>query len=1633
MGTYRYININGVAVEREALEKHLEKIASNHIINNKSNKHTYPVPRMLENYEAIKEVYELLNYHLKLGIAIHPAGEWLLDNFYVIEEIVKNIQKELTQKKYINFPCIQNDEYNGFARIYIIAAEIIAHTDSKIDINSLERYLHAYQINKLLSMDEIWNIGIFLQIVIIEKIRHICEVIYISQMQKYKVESIVERLIEKKKNNEQKFRKNFRFKHKENLTKYPFIEYMSYKLKKYGKQSSTYLNILEEITEKTGTNVSDIIKKEHYNIALQKVSMGNCITSIKEIQRINFLEIFEHVNGVEEILKNDPAEVYTRMDHKTKEFYRNQIKWISRKTKISEMFIAKKTLELAKKQEKGTKVSHVGYYLIDDGINDLYKELQYNSLNLSKKTKSILYISTVLILTLVLATVQAMWIDTYINNKILLLFEILLLIIPTSEFVTQLLNYILGKIVKPRLIPKLDLYNGIDEENTCMVVIPTIVKSREKVQELVKKLEVFYLANKSNNIYFTLLGDCSESKKRNEPFDQDIVEEGRKEVELLNEKYLNENFPIFHFLYRNRSWNEKESCYIGWERKRGLLTQLNEYLLGHESNKFKENTIEKYKEKLSKKIPNIKYIITLDSDTDLTLNSAFELVGAMAHILNKPVLNYEKNKVVEGHALIQPRVGVDLEISYKNPFTQIFAGSGGIDCYTNAISDIYQDNFDEGIYTGKGIYNLEVFSKVLKDEIPENTVLSHDLLEGSYLRCGLATDILLIDGYPTKYISFMNRLSRWTRGDWQIIKWIYKGPLNLISKYKIFDNLRRSIFESTSLIAIFYFIILQLAYNVKTKINIAIILFNCVLPFFLEILDRVILRKEGEKKQKTFTTKIDGMIASIDRTIITIGCLPYKAFVCEVAKWKTLFRMFISHRNLLEWTTSEEAENSSKGDIISYYRIMIINVILGVMLLFLGIKYISILYYFIGILWICIPGVMCYLSKEKHKKNALQYLNNSEKEYLQEIANRTWLYFKEYLTKENNYLIPDNYQEDRNPLVVNRTSSTNIGLSLLAIISAIDMNLITKDDGIELLKSVLNTVNELPKWNGHLYNWYNIKTKEPLSPRYISTVDSGNFVGYLYVVKSYLEEISKCGEIQLKGNSLKEHLEKVDNMIKETDFSVLYSKERRLFSIGFNIEDNKLTDSYYDLLASEARQASLIAIAKGDVPIKHWNSLSRTMTNLNDYKGLISWSGTAFEYLMPNINIPRFTGSLLDESCKFAIKSQIEYSKRLGIPWGISEAAFNAKDLYSNYQYKAFGVPWLGLKRGLADEMVVSSYGSVLAIVDKPKEVIKNLKTLEYQGMYNKYGFYESIDYTISRIQNGKIGNPVKTYMAHHQGLILLSLNNLFNNNALQKRFTLNPEIKAVSILLQERMPEKYIITKEKKEKPERIRYKDYENYTITEYNKVNERLIRGNVISNANYTVAINQKGEGFSKYKNIYINRYKKTDDYSQGIFFYIKSIQSGKIWSTNYDVYQYKPDKYITKFMPDKDEFERTDGNIKTRMKVTVAPNEPVEIRRLELENLGNTEEILEVTSCFEPILSSKEKDYAHPSFNDLFLKFDYNEELESFIIKRNNRSKDESEVYLATTLSSDGEKIGDIAYEIDKDKFIRKRKSWNTKND
>ena len=1008
----KFLNIKGAVLDNEGLKNFMEKIAASYDIGKFSNKDTYPMDRLNKNYLFIEKTYSLLNEHIKIGIDIYPAGEWLLDNFYIIEEAVKKIKKEMPLKKYIKLPGIANGSYEGFARIYLLASIIVGYRDNIIDDESLKQAISAYQRQKTLNMEEIWNLWIFLEIAIIENIRSVCEKIYSAQIQKYKVEEIIERVIKKR----NKYKK-LKYLSINNEVKYPFVEYMSYKLKMLGKSGTAYLRILEEEIKKIGISIDGAIKKEHFDIAMKKVLIGNGITSIREISRINFLVLFEEINGVEEILKKDPANKYLGMDFKTKAYYRSVIKDLADRTKISESYIASKALELAlnNKEEK----AHIGFYLIDEGYNKLLKSLNVSRKYYKKneKTKAKMYIYSIYIVSVLFSILFGMLVFNKSKSLFYSIVISILSVVPISEIYIQLINYVLIKKVKPKLIPKMDFSKGIPKDYTSIVVIPTIINSSKKVKEFMYKLEVYYLANKSENLYFALLGDCTTSQNEKESFDKEIETTGQEEVDRLNEKYAKNKQPKFFFLYRNRTWNAGEKAYLGWERKRGLLNELNEFLVNG-TNKFRYNT-------LAGEDLNIKYVITLDADTSLCLNTASLLIGSMAHILNKPKVT--NGIVTKGHGIIEPRVGIDLDSSRKTFFSRIYSGNGGTDLYANAISDVYQDNFGEGIFCGKGIYDLKTFHEVLNKEIPENRVLSHDLLEGCYLRAGLATDIFLLDGCPTKYNSYITRLHRWIRGDFQIIDWLYpkitikdgtrkQNPLNNLSKFKILDNLRRG------LTPVFSLILILIGLLIKDHIVFGLGLFTVFSPSLLDLGNYIIFKKnEVNIAYRNIIKTISDLSASVLRGVLEFIFLPNKAIKTLDAVIRSIYRLKISKQNLLEWTTSEDAEKQAGTGVLAYIKCMKPNIILGLICILIGDVFTKI----VGCIWFIAPLIACSISKEDRDKEKIK---EEDIKYLSNIGQITWQFFKENLNEKNNFLPPDNYQEDRKEKVAYRTSPTNIGL-----------------------------------------------------------------------------------------------------------------------------------------------------------------------------------------------------------------------------------------------------------------------------------------------------------------------------------------------------------------------------------------------------------------------------------------------------------------------------------------------------------------------------------------------------------------------------------------------------------------------------
>lgn len=1542
------------------MENYAKKIAIEHKVTGKANFETFPKKSLVEDFAVITIANRILNECIQLDVVIPPSGEWLLDNYYLLEEQVNSVKNSLKENEYFKLPAIK-----GTARCLLLAREFVEFVDGNVTAENIQIFLNAYQSKRVMEMREIWMFPTMLKIALIQYIRKVSERIIVAQYQKLKVESLVERLVKKVPAGEQKFNHYKNLEVDSEATSY--VEYLTYLLKKLGKEGVGYLEVLEDEVKRVGTTVSDVIKTEHYDLTLRRVSIANSITSIRRLARLNWPIIFANTNGMDQILKQDDC--YDSLDYETKEEYRNCIQNIAEKTNISEVYIANKLIEISQNQNE-----HIGKFLIGDKKRELYQVLGVRY----RETKHKLF-----------WYLMAIYFPTLIFSYALTGSLFWLAFIPISEIFVTIVNRIISKKIAPSKLPRVE---KISEDVETFVIVPTLLNSEERVKKMMESLEVYYLANQGEKLYFALLGDVSEVDKEKMDYDEEIMQVGQAEALRLNKKYGKE---IFYFLYRKRVFNSSQGKWLGYERKRGMITEFNRFLLTGEQGTFQINTIQ------TNKIPKIKYIITLDADTELPMDTAKKLIGIMEHPLNKPVI--ENGVVTKGYGLIQPKVGISIQASTESLFSKIFAGSGGIDIYSTAESNVYQDVFGEAIFTGKGIYNLKVFQEVLEGQIPENMVLSHDLLEGSYLRCGLASDVEIIDGFPSRVNSYMIRQQRWTRGDWQIIKWLWKEPLNALSKYKILDNLRRSLVDILTFV-------LMLTGHIPTALLVIFI------PLIIDLLDRVLNLNTSQKKSaiKDYLPIISGLKGSLYRGFLNLLFVPYKFVLMLEAIIKTLYRLFVSKRNLLEWLTADDAERVLGKNLKSFFREMIITPILGIVLIFT----ISLINHdavwlaaTLTILWFLTPFISYEISlPEKPKKEKLL---PEDKVFLLDIAKKTWNYFEDYMTVENNYLPPDNYQEKRKNVVVSITSSTNMGLGILAIISAYDLNFIAEEKMIELLKNTLNTIERLEKWHGHLYNWYNIKSLEVVNPKFVSTVDSGNFVGYLYAAKTFLiNKAEECNEIIKKEIYLNMY-NIVSQLINQMDFSKLYDESKSLFSMGYDFRENTFVDSYYDLLASEARQASFVAIAKRDIPYKHWFNLGRTLTTVNTKKGLISWAGTMFEYFMPSIVMDSYRYTLLDETYNFCIYSQKEYAKKLKIPWGMSEAAFNLMDLNYNYQYKAFGIPWLGVKRGLKDEIVVSPYSSILALSRDSQDVIKNLKELEKLGAYQKYGFYESIDYTPNRTDKGKYA-IVKTYMAHHQGLILTSINNYLSEQVLVKRFSDNPEIKMASMLLQEKVPQNIIYTNEKKEKVKAIKYKYYEEYREKEINK-NEQNV--NILSNEQYTLLIDNFGKGYSEWRGKRVNRFKEKNE--QTNFFYIKNIKTKECWSNFYNSLLKEPDDYTTIFSPAISKFVRKDGNIITTTKIAVSPEDNIEIRQLEFENQGDEEIELDIISYLDPILCDHDTDITFPAFNKLFL---YPHRYKNAIIlEKRERNPNVKNTQLLVTFFENPEDLS-FAVETDKIKLL-----------
>ncbi|MGG7078850.1 GH36-type glycosyl hydrolase domain-containing protein [Clostridium sardiniense] len=1730
------------------------------------------------SFMKIKDTYKYIKVLSNEGEEIIGSGEWLLDNIYLIEKEYKAIRTNMPRAYFENL-VIEEESSGRVPRIFILAREMIR--ENKGRVTEEEAISFILEKNKRLNMGELWAFPLMLRaslIINISKVTDELKSIYKDRKEgrelAYKVISV--------KNNENR------------------------------------LNILEKINDRSKVFTEEFYKvlkdnsiedEEVYNIAVSKVdkdkqdknlirssfmegsledTIGSSIASLREIDGINWRRFFSETSIVEKTLMKDPDRTYGKMDFKSKDYYRHKIEKISRKYKIEEELIAEKLVFLAERARESGKIgckSHIGYYLIDDGIRQLNKELG-SRVNIKNKFSPNMFwlinvIGTLLIIFIVLSLGYLSGIEYERHQYIL---AGIILIIPASEIVVNIINWITCKMVPMRHVPKIDLRNGIGEAQKSVVIVPTIINSINSAKEMVKKLEVIYLANKEDNLYFAILADFPDSDNEIKENDKIINEITIREINRLNRKYCIDTGDKFFFLNRQRIYNSHEGVFMGRERKRGKIMEFIALLKGEE-NEHTFNVISSSVEELR----SAKYIITLDSDTFMPRGVVKKLIGAMMHPLNRAV--YKDNVVKRGYTIMQPKVSISLESKNKSEFSKIFGGEGGVDGYSTAYSDTYQDLFGEGSFTGKGIIDIDVFYRVLKDEIHENKVLSHDLLEGCYTRSALVTDCELIDNYPSSYLASAKRLHRWVRGDWQLLPWLFSSKLSMLSKWKIFDNLRRSLLAPSLMIGVGITLLL-----LNRGIEVTILLFLAlIMPLLFTITDFVVTPKN----------KLIGTIKTLRQIVFIISFIPYQTYIMIGAILKALFRLFISKNHLLEWQTAEDAERTVKNTIGYHYEKMWFSVIAGALFIVISFRSSLILGVIISILsivWILSPALAYKISKI-HKEEKVN-LSDNERDYLRCISRRTWAYYEDFVNSENNYLAPDNYQEKPYKGVANRTSPTNMGMGLISNIVAYDLGYIPFGEVVDRIENILNGMNKLEKYEGHYLNWYDTKTAMPLWPRYVSTVDSGNLLGYLWVLKETLKEYKKKPLIrkeeltglkdiyrilkidsdatlerldredgkeyilvledelkkvkkikeenkdrdeefkywidkleneiktkidyadyffdgvnkilseyfkkkspsllelkeEIKGmaeysgedfkNILNEKIielesfeDRVDNLIlniesimDEMNFSILYQKDRELFSIGYNLEEDSLGNSYYDLLASEARITSFLAIARNEVDTSHWFKLGRAMTNAFRGKSLVSWSGTMFEYFMPNLLMKSYKGTLLDLTYRSVIKAQIAFARKKKVPWGISESAYYQFDIGENYQYKAFGVPGIGLKRGLEDEIVVSPYSTLMVLPWAKDRCIENLKLLESQGALGRYGFIEAIDFTPNRINKilseevilddqtdeiveeledkqinkqvkvvddyedyeendteGKSrrirsgGKKVKCYMVHHLGMSFLSLDNILNDNILQKRFHDIPEIKATEILLKEKVPEYITFERDIEVHHERKRL-ETEDFV----KRVYKGALRDNpevlLLSNGTFSSMITLTGSGYSKRGEELLYRWKgDTTSDSSGLFFYIKNLNSNDYWSATYEPCKSEGEDYTVEFSIDKGEFSKKEGSIESKMEIVVSPEDNLDIRKITLRNTGDKGRSIEITSYMEITLASFEGDSAHPSFSNLFIETEYDNESSTLLGKRRARVPSGKVPYIFHKAITSSDLEGSASYETSRINFIGRNRT------
>ncbi len=1809
--------------------------------------------RLAENEQVLLEACTLLTEAVKANRRISPAGEWLLDNFYLIEEQIRTAKRHFPAAYSRELPRLARlgqGSSGGLPRAYDIALEAISHGDGRVDPENLSRFVAAYQTITPLKLGELWAIPIMLRLALVENLRRVGARVAASTIDRERADGWADQMMEVA----EKDPKSLILVIADMARSHPpmvssFVAEFARRLQGQSAALALPLTWIEQRLSESGLTIDQLVQSETQKQASAQVSISNSIGSLRFLGAMDWRKFVESMSGVEQKLREDPGGVYGMMDFATRDRYRHAVEKTAKASQLSEGEVARKAIQLAHEgaasaktksgNGDGARTSHVGYYLIDKGLPQLERAVEmrfsiYEAIQrMGRRCPLLLYLGTIGLLTLVFsASVLAKAHADELRGWSLALVA-LLMVFCSSQLAIALVNWAATLLAAPRLLPRLDFSKGIPPDCRTLVVVPTLLISAQNIEDLIEALEVRFLANRDANLYFGLLTDFRDAQTETLPDDEMLLLLAGNQIDALNEQYGNgnsENDVPFFLFHRPRRWNPQDRLWMGYERKRGKLAELNALLRGSGQERF--SLIIGATHSLS----SVKYVITLDTDTQLPRDSAHQFVAAMAHPLNRAYFDETLQRVTEGYGILQPRVAASLLGANRSRYARLLGSEPGIDPYTRTVSDVYQDLFGEGSFIGKGIYEVDAFERALKGRFPKNRILSHDLLEGCYARAALLSDVQLYEDYPSRYDADVSRRHRWIRGDWQIASWLLSrvprnsagnpvdadaghpgNPLSALSQWKILDNLRRSLIPAAlTLLLLLGWTLLSAAWFW----NLVVIGIILIPPLIASVLD--LFRKPDDvlPSQHFFAT-VRAACGHFAQAVLTLACLPYEAYFSVDAILRTNWRILVTKKRLLEWAPSDTSERDARTSLLASYQSMWIAPVIAIA----SATYLAVSSSTVPpalaaaapilLLWIAAPALTWWISRPLTRLEPA--LTNDQIIFLQKVARKTWGFFETFVGPEDHWLPPDNYQEhpvagfrshvrasdlplpaDDYPehpaaVVAHRTSPTNMGLSLLANLSAYDFGYIPAGQLVERTANALQTMAALERHRGHFYNWYDTQSLQPLPPLYISSVDSGNLAGHLLTLRAGLRSLPDhqilgprlfdglCDTLRVLVDAateappaarvlldqLQKELEsaydsrpvtldaaqarlsrlatsaeavaaslathpdneteghtlwwaqaltrqcrraldeltllapwlklpaafdKIRNLLKlnnnitfrelaalnvqalaaleqslepaatpeartlldelrrhiaaasdhahqritviervalqagelaTMEYDFLYDNARHLLAIGYNVSEHRRDSSYYDLLASEARLCSFVAIAQGQLPQESWFALGRLLTTTGGEPTLVSWSGSMFEYLMPLLVMPTYENTLLDRTCQAAVERQIVYGIQRGVAWGISECGYNTFDAALNYQYRAFGVPGLGLKRGLAEDLVIAPYASALALMIAPEHACMNLQRLAAEGLTGKFGFYEAADYTGSRLPRGQSRVLIRSFMAHHQGMIFLSLAYLILNRPMQRRFESEPMFQATTLLLQERVPKTGALQLHTAELSVLRPSADDLGMPMRVISSPNTPMPEVLLLSNGRYHVMVTNAGGGYSRWKDLAVTRWREdTTCDNWGAFCYIRDVTSGVFWSNAHQPALKRAETYQAIFSEGRAEFRRRDLDYDTHTEIVVSPEDDIELRRVHITNRARLRRTIEITSYAEVVLAVPAADALHPAFSNLFVQTEIIPEQHTILCTRRPRSLGEPAPWMFHLLAVRGAQVRTISYETDRAHFI-----------